>query len=146
MRPSCPTDVNGRNNLKKLFSQTVLDLRKVSALFYQQDAGTEDRQYPILSHTLQHQSFPHVVSAYQLGPWCGIVQTVEQNYFHCPSHQHPSGCWHRCTAVGFQYCHNLLLLLSSSWVFSIYSHHQILLKKLCKTKIHNNNLDNIGRK
>lgn len=83
------------------------------------------------------------MSAYQLGPWCGIVQTVEQNYFHCPSHRHPSGCWHHCTAVGFQYCHNLLLLLSSSWVFLTYSHHQILLKNLCKRKTYNNNLDNI---
>lgn len=86
---------------------------------------------------MQSQCFACVMGTYQLGPWCGIAQTGGQNYFHCPSHQHPSGCWHHCTAVGFQYCRNLSLLLSSSWFFLIYSQHQTLLKILWKKKICN---------
>lgn len=80
------------------------------------------------------------VSAYQPGPWCGSAQTAEQSCSHCPSHRHPSGCWHHCTAVGFQCCRNLSLPLSSSWVFSLASpHHQILPKILCQRKTHKNN-------
>lgn len=80
------------------------------------------------------------IRAYQPGPWCGSAQTAEQNCSHCPSRRHPSDCWRRCTAVGFQCCRNLSLPLSSSWVFSLASpHHQILLKTLCQRKTHKNN-------
>lgn len=80
------------------------------------------------------------VSAYQPGPWCGSAQRAEQSCSHCPSRRHPSGCWRRCTAVGFQCCRNLSLPLSSSWVFSLASpHHQILPKTLCQGKTHQNN-------
>lgn len=79
-------------------------------------------------------------SAYQPGPWCGSAQRAEQSCSHCPSRRHPSGCWRRCTAVGFQCCRNLSLPLSSSWAFSLASpHHQILPKTLCQRKTQKNN-------
>ena len=71
---------------------------------------------------------------YLPGPWCVTAQRAARSCSRCPSHPHPSGCWHRCTAAGSQCCRSLWLLWSSSWAVSAAPPHQRLLRGLWESK------------
>lgn len=75
-----------------------------------------------------------VKKTYLPEPWCGSARRAWQSCSRCPSRPHPSGCWHRCTAVGSQCCRSRWLLWSSSWTDSAAPPHQLLLSVLRERK------------